>query len=116
MQGTSCPWRNFPAFLIDCRARPGQSGSPAVFTASEFASYRHASGRIATGPLQEFIGIYSGRLHKDSDIGVVWKRDAVREIVDHGEQPELGAGAEHPLVPQLEVEKSTLAEPGALSS
>lgn len=83
------------AFLIDCRSRPGQSGSPAIFAASEFAPYRHANGSIATGPVQELIGVYSGRLHNDSDIGVVWKRDAVREIVEHGVQPELGTGPEH---------------------
>lgn len=29
-------WRDLPAFLIDCRSRPGQSGSPVVFTANEF--------------------------------------------------------------------------------
>jgi hypothetical protein len=104
------PWRNLPAFLLDCRSRPGQSGSPVIFAANEFTSYRSASGHIATGPVQEFIGVYSGRIHKDSDIGVVWKRDAVREIVEHGIRPE------QPWVPPLEVPLAELTEPSALSS
>ncbi len=111
----SLPWRKLPAFLIDCRSRPGQSGSPVVFAASEFTTYRHATGRIATGPVQELVGVYSGRIHKDSDIGIVWKRDAVREIVEHGVQPEPGTGPEHPWVPPLEVEVSALTDPSALS-
>jgi len=112
----SLPWRHLPAFLIDCRARPGQSGSPVVISVNELTRYRHAGGHIATGPLHELIGVYSGRLHKESDIGVVWKRDAVREIVERGVRPELGAGPEHPWVPPLEIPMSKLTEPAALSS
>lgn len=112
----SLSWEGLPAFLIDCRSRQGQSGSPVIFTASEFTSYRHASGRITTGPVHEFIGVYSGRIHKDSDIGVVWKRDAVREIVEHGMQPEPGKGPEHPWVPPLEIPLAALTDPSALSS
>jgi hypothetical protein len=106
----SLPWRNLPAFLIDCRSRPGQSGSPVIFAANEFTPYRTATGRIATASVHEFIGVYSGRIHQDSDIGVVWKRDAVREIVEHGTRPE------HPWVPPLQVPLSALTEPSALFS
>jgi len=106
----SLPWRNLPAFLIDCRSRPGQSGSPVIFAANEFTPYRSASGRIVTGPVHEIIGVYSGRIQQDSDIGVVWKRDAVREVVEHGIRPE------QPWVPPLEVPLSELTEPSALSS
>jgi len=113
----SLPWRHLPAFLIDCRSRPGQSGSPVVFSASELTSYRHASGGIATGPVHEFIGVYSGRIHKDSDVGVAWKRDAVRQIVEHGVQPpEPGTRPERPWVPPLEVPPTSLTEPSALTS
>jgi Trypsin-like peptidase domain len=102
------PWRNLPAFLIDCRSRPGQSGSPVVFTVNEFTQYRHASGRVETGPLHELIGVYSGRIHNDADVGIVWKRDAVREIVEHGVQPD------KPWVPPLEVSLPSLTESSAL--
>jgi hypothetical protein len=103
----SLSWRNLPAFLIDCRSRPGQSGSPVIFAANEFTSYRSASGPIVTGSVHELIGIYSGRIHEDSDIGVVWKRDAVQEIVEHGKRPE------QPWVPPLEVPLSALTDPSA---
>ena len=33
-------------------------------------------------PVTRFLGIYSGRINKDSDIGVVWKAEAIRELVD----------------------------------
>jgi hypothetical protein len=102
------PRRNLPAFLIDCRSRPGQSGSPVVFTANEFTRYRHASGRVETGPVHELIGIYSGRIHDDADVGVVWKRDAVREIIENGTQPD------KPWVPPLDVPLSSLTEPSVL--
>jgi hypothetical protein len=85
----SLSWRNLPAFLIDCHSRPGQSGSPVVFAASEFTRYLHASGRVATGPVHELIGVYSGRIHDDADVGVIWKRDADREIVEHSMRPEI---------------------------
>lgn len=71
----SLPWRNLPAFLIDCRSRPGQSGSPVIFAANEFIPYRSASGPIATGPVHELIGVYTGRIHEDSDI---WRRMEAR--------------------------------------
>jgi hypothetical protein len=104
----SLPWRSLPAFLIDCRSRRGQSGSPVIFAASEFTPYRDASGSITTGPMHEFIGVYSGRIHKDSDIGVVWKRGAVREIIESKMFGDIW-------VPPLEVPLSTLTEPAALS-
>ena len=104
----SLPWRNLPAFLIDCRSRPGQSGSPVVFAANEFTRYRHASGRVETGPVHELIGAYSGRIHDAADVGIVWKRNAVREIVEHGVRPE------KPWVAPLEVPLPALTEPPLL--
>jgi hypothetical protein len=104
----SLPWRNLPAFLIDCRSRPGQSGSPVVFTVNEFTRYRHANGRVETGPVHELIGVYSGRIHDGADVGIVWKRDAVREIVEHGVRPE------NPWVAPLEVPLPSLTEPPLL--
>jgi hypothetical protein len=100
-----------PARLPDGLPFPaGQSGSPVIFAANEFTPYRSASGPITTGPVHELIGVYSGRIHEDSDIGVVWKRDAVREIVEYGIRPE------QPWVPPLEVPLSALTDPSALSS
>ncbi|WP_079050292.1 S1 family peptidase [Streptomyces sp. NRRL F-5122] len=80
-------WEGLPSFLLDCRARPGQSGSPVVFQADEFTSFRGADGTIKKGPAWEFVGVYSGRTHEHSDIGIVWKRAAVIELIDQGVQP-----------------------------
>lgn len=28
------------------------------------------------------VGVYSGRIHKDSDLGIVWKWAVVKEIIE----------------------------------
>jgi hypothetical protein len=33
------------------------------------------------------VGIYSGRIHKDSDLGIVWKRPALEQIIASGVVP-----------------------------
>ena len=33
-------------------------------------------------PVARFLGIYSLRVHKDSDLGMVWKASAIAELVD----------------------------------
>ncbi|MEW1648410.1 serine protease [Streptomyces sp. NPDC091219] len=83
----SWDWEGLPSFLLDCRARPGQSGSPVYFYADEFTHFRAADGETRTGPVSEFVGVYSGRIDKDSDIGIVWKRSAVLEVVNRGVRP-----------------------------
>lgn len=72
---------DLPVFLIDCRTRPGQSGSPVI--AYRTGATAHANGAFAvhTGPVARFLGIYSGRVHKDSDLGKVWKASAIAELV-----------------------------------
>ena len=32
--------------------------------------------------ITEFLGIYSGRVNKNSDIGIVWKASAIKELVN----------------------------------
>ena len=34
-----------------------------------------------TGPVYRFIGIYSGRINADSDIGIVWRASEIRELL-----------------------------------
>jgi len=38
--------------------------------------------KIFAGTMTRFLGIYSGRIHAESDIGTVWKASAVAEIVE----------------------------------
>jgi len=74
-----------PSFLIDCRSRQGQSGSPVIaFRAS--GARKHKNGRVSATlsptPVWEFLGIYSGRVNQESDLGVVWHVSALGELLD----------------------------------
>ena len=62
-----------PVFLIDCRTRKGQSGSPVI-------RYRNGGGHVThdnevevVSPISQFLGVYSGRINEESDLGTVWK-------------------------------------------
>lgn len=72
-----------PVFLIDCRSRQGQSGSPVVLVHNSGPVVLEGSDDLITfrGPVYRFLGIYSGRLHPDSDLGFVWKASAIRELI-----------------------------------
>lgn len=62
-----------PAFLIDAKTREGQSGSPVIFcdkTGNENGTF--------------LLGIYSGRVNKNSDLGYVWKAKLIREVIEKG--------------------------------
>ncbi len=73
---------NRPVFLIDCRTRPGQSGSAVIAYRSGGMVAMEDGGSVAfSGPVTRFLGIYSGRVNPQSDIGLVWKATAVREVV-----------------------------------
>lgn len=72
-----------PVFMIDCRARPGQSGSPVI--AFRTGSYRTFDGEkirsILTADTNwEFLGIYSGRVNSESDLGRVWHVSTIKEL------------------------------------
>jgi hypothetical protein len=76
-------WNDLPVFLIDCRSRPSQSGSPVIAWRYPGAVVEHSNGWMspliqATG---QFLGVYSGRINKESDLGMVWKAQIVREVV-----------------------------------
>lgn len=73
-----------PMFYIDCRARSGQSGS-AVIAHRNGGKVAMTNGgvKMFSGPVTRFLGIYSGRINKESDLGIVWKPRAVSEILEH---------------------------------
>lgn len=72
-----------PVFLIDCRSRPGQSGSAVIAHRNGGSvAMEDGSTSIFGGPVTRFLGIYSGRINQESDLGMVWKAAAIREIVD----------------------------------
>lgn len=69
-----------PVFLIDCRSRSGQSGSPVIL----HHGYRNAVAEAKEAEIMsELLGIYSGRINKESDLGVVWKVYAIVELLIH---------------------------------
>lgn len=78
-----------PVFLIDCRTRQGQSGS-AVVAYRTTNSRRIEGGKIlstmSAETRWEFLGIYSGRINSESDLGRVWHVSAIEEIYNVAEK------------------------------
>lgn len=71
-----------PIQLIDCRSRPGQSGSPVVaYRSGGMITMEDGSSAAFGGPVSKLIGIYSGRINSESDLGIVWKTSAILELV-----------------------------------
>jgi hypothetical protein len=77
-------FNDLPIFLIDCRSRPGQSGSP-VIVLRRGGTYTNQKGDIimCNGPIKRLLGIYSGRINSESDLGIVWKMSAIKELVNY---------------------------------
>lgn len=74
---------NLPTFLIDCRARQGQSGSAVVAHRNGgMVGIEDGSSAVFAGPVTRFLGIYSGRINEQSDLGIVWKASAIKELVN----------------------------------
>jgi hypothetical protein len=83
----SIEFEELPCLLLDCRARPGQSGSPVIAYADRSTRYLTEEGNLFLGPKWELVGIYSGRLRDDSDVGRVWKRAVLDDLVERGVRP-----------------------------
>lgn len=78
----SLDWNGLPCFLIDSRTRQGQSGSPVIGYTSGGAVPTSGGVSFFSGPVEEFVGVYSGRINRESDLGFVWKASVVREIIE----------------------------------
>lgn len=72
-----------PQFLVDCRSRPGQSGSPVIAHRPGGMTPLATERTFATTPLTELLGVYSGRINAESDLGIVWRLSALREIMQN---------------------------------
>lgn len=75
-------YKDLPRFLIDCRARPGQSGSLVIarFQVGDIVEYQGKQYQ-AKNEMVHFLGIYSGRLNSGSDLGIVWKMEILRDFL-----------------------------------
>jgi hypothetical protein len=73
-----------PIFLIDCRTRQGQSGS-AVIAYRTSGSRKIKDGRVVStltpNKEWEFLGIYSGRVNNESDLGRVWHVSLLNDLL-----------------------------------
>lgn len=68
-----------PAFLIDATTREGMSGSPVVVRRSDYIK-NNGTQVIGGAPCTRFLGLYSGRIHDDSEIGCVWRPGAINDL------------------------------------
>jgi hypothetical protein len=75
-------YTNLPVFLIDCRSRQGQSGSAVIAHRTGGAVATEQGVMVGGGVMTRFLGIYSGRINLESDLGFVWKAVAIKELVD----------------------------------
>lgn len=81
----SMDFDNLPAILVDSRTREGQSGSPVIlYRNGGMVALEGGGASVFAGPVERFIGVYSGRINPTSDLGIVWKAAAVREIIEAG--------------------------------
>ena len=71
-----------PVVLIDCRTRTGQSGSPVVSFRSDGVIGHNQFQGTWTAPSSDFLGLYCSRINAESDLGVVWKCSAIKELVE----------------------------------
>jgi len=73
---------DLPRLLIDARTRPGQSGSPVIaYGSGGMLSMADGSTAMFNGPVVNLLGVYSGRINEQSDLGYIWKVQAVRDIL-----------------------------------
>lgn len=74
-----------PTFIIDCRTRQGQSGSAVIaFRPSSYNTVKDGRLSLSLTPSVswDFLGVYSGRINSESDLGLVWHRSAIRQLVE----------------------------------
>ena len=76
---------NEPYFLIDCRARKGQSGSPVIVSTGGHGPMKRKDERHFNIASIHLLGLYSGRLGGDTDLGMVWKASLLCELLEHAQ-------------------------------
>lgn len=70
-----------PAFLIDATTRGGMSGSPVYARSFGVLPRSDGAADIHSGVFTEFLGVYSGRQHKESEVGRVWRPSVLKDIL-----------------------------------
>ncbi len=81
-------YQGLPLFLIDATTRGGMSGSPVVLRMSGGYKTKNGSMIMSSSDYQTlFLGVYSGRLPGDSEIGRVWRPSLIKEILEKLRDP-----------------------------
>ena len=77
-------YEELPCVLVDSRTRPGQSGSPVIAYVPRGGTLYMKRGDVhmMSDERVELVGVYSGRMNQDSDLGYVWKASVVGQIID----------------------------------
>jgi hypothetical protein len=76
-------FQDLPLSLVDCRTRPGQSGSPVIAYRNRGLTPTIDGGVTDFGyPTWQFLGLYSGRINEQSDLGMLWKAQALAQLID----------------------------------
>jgi hypothetical protein len=74
------PYRKY--FLVDARTRPSCSGSLVLLKTSGASQY-FPGGKLDThGNTIHTLGIYSGRVKENSDIGIVWHWNTLEKLLE----------------------------------
>jgi len=68
-------------FLVDATTRSGMSGAPVIVRLRSGYQTRSGSFPISARPITRFLGVYSGRLPRDSELGKVWRPENITEII-----------------------------------
>ena len=88
------------SFLIDATTKEGMSGSPVIarqwrdytaYVPSDTPGGVRAIAQITRALETKFLGIYSGRIRDDIEIGTVWKPKVIREVLRIASGREPGA-------------------------
>jgi len=71
---------NKPVFLVDATTRPGMSGS--LVFARRLGGFRSSKAMWHLGgSALKFLGVYSGRIREQADVGMVWKPSVIEDIL-----------------------------------
>ena len=82
-------WHQQNQFLVDCASKEGMSGAPAFFYNLKGQALIGNTQLMTSSPITIFHGIYVGRIGStnefEAQIGRVWKRIVIDEIIDNGQ-------------------------------
>lgn len=80
-------WYDLPCMLVDARTDNGSVGSPVIFWAPSGHPYIDRRGNSEVGPIWSLEGVYGGQIQANPELGIVWKKSVIAELLDNGTIP-----------------------------